>query len=109
MIKSRKFSLSGKNALLKSNVECEVILIDVPETPIERPKKIKNKKRVKNPNNRQKHFYSGKKKKHTIKSQIVIDKKIKKVICLNFYNGKNMILGCLKRVEYGGQLTLRYD
>jgi hypothetical protein len=31
--------LPGKKALLKSNVEFEVILIDATETPIERPKK----------------------------------------------------------------------
>ena len=39
LIKSKKFSLPGKKALLKSNVEFEVILIDATETPIERPKK----------------------------------------------------------------------
>ena len=39
LIKSGKFSLPGKKALLKSDVEYEVILIDAAETPIERPKK----------------------------------------------------------------------
>jgi Helix-turn-helix of DDE superfamily endonuclease len=39
LIKSKKFSLPGKKALLKSNTEFEVILIDATETPIERPKK----------------------------------------------------------------------
>jgi Helix-turn-helix of DDE superfamily endonuclease len=39
LIKSKTFSLPGKKALLKSNVEFEVILIDATETPIERPKK----------------------------------------------------------------------
>jgi hypothetical protein len=39
LIKSKRFSLPGKKALLKSNVEFEVILIDATETPIERPKK----------------------------------------------------------------------
>jgi hypothetical protein len=33
-------------------------------------------------------FYSGKKKRHTIKSQVVVDKKTKKVICTSFSNGK---------------------
>ena len=39
LIKSSKFSLPGKKALLKSDVEFEVILIDAAESPIERPKK----------------------------------------------------------------------
>jgi Helix-turn-helix of DDE superfamily endonuclease len=39
LIKSKRFSLPGKKALLKSSVEFEVILIDATESPIERPKK----------------------------------------------------------------------
>jgi hypothetical protein len=39
LIKSEMFSLPGRKALLKSNTEFEVILIDATETPIERPKK----------------------------------------------------------------------
>jgi hypothetical protein len=39
LIKSETFSLPGKKALLRSNTEFEIILIDATETPIERPKK----------------------------------------------------------------------
>jgi len=39
LIKDGTFSLPGKKALLKSNIEYEVVLIDVVESPIERPKK----------------------------------------------------------------------
>jgi hypothetical protein len=39
LIKSGKFSLPGKKALLKSGNEFEVVLIDATESPIERPKK----------------------------------------------------------------------
>lgn len=39
LVKSKAFSLPGKKALLKSDTEFEVILIDATETPIERPKK----------------------------------------------------------------------
>lgn len=39
LIKSKEFSLPGKKALLKSENEFEVILIDATESPIERPKK----------------------------------------------------------------------
>ena len=38
LVKSGKFSLPGKKALLEEN-EIEVILVDVTESPIERPKK----------------------------------------------------------------------
>ena len=39
LIQSKEFRLPGKKALLKSDNEFEVILIDATETPIERPKK----------------------------------------------------------------------
>ncbi len=42
LIKSGKFSLPGRKALLRSDVEYEVVLIDETESPIERPKKNKN-------------------------------------------------------------------
>lgn len=39
LIKHPNFALPGRKALLKSNMEYEVLLIDASETPIERPKK----------------------------------------------------------------------
>jgi len=39
LIRSKEFSLPGKKALLESNNEFKIILIDATETPIERPKK----------------------------------------------------------------------
>jgi len=39
LIKDGTFSLPGRKALLKSDVEYEVILIDATETPVERPKR----------------------------------------------------------------------
>lgn len=39
LIKSKTFSLPGRKALLKSDMEYELVLIDATETPIERPKK----------------------------------------------------------------------
>jgi len=41
LIKDGTFSLPGRKALLKSDVEYEVILIDDTETPIDRPKRGK--------------------------------------------------------------------
>lgn len=42
LIKADEFHLPGKKALLKSDVDYEVILVDASESPIERPKKNKN-------------------------------------------------------------------
>ena len=42
LIKSGKFSLPGRKTLVKSDCEYEVVLIDVTETPIERPQKNKD-------------------------------------------------------------------
>ena len=39
LIKSKLFSLPGRKALLKSEVEYSVVLVDASETPIQRPKK----------------------------------------------------------------------
>ena len=41
LIKHSDFALPGRKALLKSDMEYEVVLIDATETPIERPKKNK--------------------------------------------------------------------
>ena len=42
LIKDGIFSLPGKKALLQSDAEYEIVLIDATETPIERPKRGKN-------------------------------------------------------------------
>lgn len=42
LIKHPDFALPGRKALLKSDVEYDVVLIDATETPIERPKKSKS-------------------------------------------------------------------
>lgn len=41
LIKHPDFSLPGRKALLKSDLEYELVLIDATESPIERPKKDK--------------------------------------------------------------------
>jgi hypothetical protein len=45
LIKHPDFALPGRKALLKSDMEYEVVLIDASETPIERPKKKSERKR----------------------------------------------------------------
>lgn len=42
LIRHPAFALPGRKALLKSDMEYDVILIDATETPIERPKKNKS-------------------------------------------------------------------
>lgn len=50
---------------------------------------LKDQKDVKkNRKNLQKHYYSGKKKRHTIKTQVVVNKKNSRILAINFSNGK---------------------
>lgn len=41
LMKSKKFSLPGKKALTSTDTQWEVVIVDVGESPIERPKKNK--------------------------------------------------------------------
>jgi hypothetical protein len=50
--------------------------------------RYRNKKPIKNRKNRQKKYYSGKKKRHTLKTGVIADKKTGQIICTNFSNGK---------------------
>ena len=63
LTKSRAFTLPGKKKLATSNHQLQVVVVDVTESPIERPKKNIHL------------FYSGKKKQHTLKSQLVVDQR----------------------------------
>ena len=45
LIKHPDFALPGRKALLKNDMEYEVVLVDASETPIERPKKKSKIKR----------------------------------------------------------------
>lgn len=74
LMASGEITLPGKKALLSG--QYEIIQIDATESPVERPKKGQRK------------YYSGKKKRHTIKSQIVVDKATKKIICVRTSEGK---------------------
>jgi len=83
LMKSRQITLPGKKALLSG--QYEVIQIDATENPVERPKKGQRK------------FYSGKKKRHTLKSQIVVDKATKEIICVKTSEGKQHDFNLFKR------------
>jgi hypothetical protein len=74
LIKSRQFRLPGKKELWQTSPEEEIVVMDVMESQIERPKR------------KQKQFYSGKQKEHTLKTQLVIRQKSGLIMCL--VNGK---------------------
>ena len=76
LIQSRKFSLPGKKKLLNSSLDENFILMDVMESPIERP------------SHHQKSFYSSKQKQHTLKTQVVFGQKSNQIICLAHSKGK---------------------
>ncbi len=76
LIRSGKFSLPGKKKLLDSSLDENLIAIDVMESPIERPLR------------HQKRFYSGKQGEHTLKTQVILEQKTLKIICLGHGKGK---------------------
>lgn len=75
LMRSGRFRLPGKKRLVQGFGRPTVIILDVTETPIERPQQ------------RQRQFYSGKKKRHTLKCQVLIDSSSGQVICLFFGQG----------------------
>jgi hypothetical protein len=76
LIRSRVFSLPGKKALRQKPSEEKVAVMDVTESPIEKPKKS------------QRSFYSGKQGEHTLKTQLIIDLKTLRIICLASGKGR---------------------
>ncbi len=74
------------------SLNLEVIVVDASEQRIERPKK-------------QKRFYSGKKKCHTQKGQLVITHPSKKILCVQVARGKTHDFALFK----GSRLPLASD
>jgi hypothetical protein len=75
LIHSGRFALPGKKKLYAAEHEIEVLGVDVTETPVERPKK-------------QRQFYAGKKKQHTLKSQVVVDPSSDAIVCTTYAKGR---------------------
>ena len=73
---ARVFTLPGKKYLYQSDYLINTVVIDATESPIERPKKNIHQ------------FYSGKKKKHTLKSQVVVNQETGEIICTAHGKGK---------------------
>jgi len=86
LIKSGVFNLPGKKHLNRNqNEEIETVVVDVSEHEIERPQ------------TQQKKYYSGQQKYHTIKSQVLANKKSAKIICTAFSAGKTHDFSLLKK------------
>lgn len=85
LVKCGMFRLPSKRHLYQPGWEWKVFLVDVSEMEIERPKK------------KQKRYYSGKQKCHTLKSQLLVDWETGKIICTAVEKGKTHDFKLLKR------------
>ena len=99
LIKSRQFRLPGKKELWKMNSEEELVVMDVMESQIERPFK------------RQKQFYSVKQREHTLKTQLVIQQKTGRIVCLVKVKGRTHDLKLFKNsgVKLGNLMKVIAD
>jgi len=95
LMASGQFSLPGRKALYDTETVIEVIVVDVTEQPIERPKK------------KQKQYYSGKKKRHTQKAQVVINQETAQVVATYFGKGHTHDFRLLKESRMTGQKDTR--
>jgi hypothetical protein len=99
LISSSSFSLPGQKELLKMSRQEDLVVMDVTESPIERPKKG------------QKKFFSGKQGEHTLKTQLIIHQKSSQIICLGLVLGKMHDFRLFKtsKVRFGELLKVIAD
>lgn len=71
-MRSRQFSLPKRDPKIK---ELDFVIVDVTESQIERPKKQIN-------------YYSGKKKKHTLKTQVIFSPSLNQIISIQVATGR---------------------
>jgi hypothetical protein len=76
LMASGQFRLPGKKQLAENAYSWSVLVVDVTESPIERPKK------------KQRAYYSGKKRRHTLKAQVVVNQANGQIICTAFGKGR---------------------
>ena len=81
LIQSRIFALPKRNQ--KFN-EGDYVIVDVTESQIERPKK-------------QRKFYSGKKKKHTLKTQVIFNPQLKQIVSIQIEDGRKHDLNIARK------------
>jgi hypothetical protein len=99
LISSKKFSLPGKKELLKMSSQEDLVVMDVMESPIEKPTKG------------QKRFFSGKQEEHTLKTQVIIHQKTTAIICLGHGKGRmhDFILFKSSGIKFGELLKVIAD
>lgn len=83
LVQSGQFRLPGKRQLQQPDAAWDVVVVDVSEVAIERQKK-------------QRAFYSGKHKRHTLKAQLMIDLKRGQFLCVACGKGRTHDLTLLK-------------
>src|SRR3984893_15805393 len=81
LARSKTFRLPGRKAVAASGHVFDVVLIDTHRTP---PK-------------RQRRYYSGKKKRHTLKTQLVVEKSTRRILCIAHGNARRHDFTLLKR------------
>ena len=84
LLKSGRFSLPGKKALKDPDTVFASVVVDVSEVPCERPKK------------KQREWYSGKKKRHTLKLQLLVHPVTSKILCVTAGRGATHDLRLLR-------------
>ena len=68
--KKKSGRLPGRKSLKQEETVFQIIAVDAAETPCERPTR------------QQRRWYSGKKKRHTLKTQVVIDVSTRMILCV---------------------------
>ena len=96
LINSGLFNLPGKKNLCQSQNGIETVAVDVSEHEIERPQK------------KQKKYYSGKQKYHTIKSQVLANQKSAEIICTAFSKGKTHDFSLFKKSKVRMNKELKF-
>lgn len=76
LLASGQFHLPGKKQLHQDGYNWQVLVVDVTESQIERPKK------------KQRAYYSGKKRRHALKAQVVVNQASGEIICTAFGKGR---------------------
>jgi hypothetical protein len=85
LIQSGLFRLPGKKSLLPSQHDWEVVLIEVSESSVKRPKKNSGA------------ITQVKKKRHILKTQLIVDTTTHKIICVAVAKGKRHDLRVFKK------------
>lgn len=86
---SGKFHLPGKKLLYQQICSWSVLIVDVTESPIERPKKTNEATTVRQKRGEySSRFCLGKKRRHTLEAQVLVNQANGHIICTAFGKGR---------------------